>query len=75
VPGDVDANNLASMEDSIYCSSSSSSSTSKDMSDFPSDTPPEGMETEPHEADPNPVTKDVAMLDSANLPLQSVGDQ
>jgi len=57
VPVDIDANDLASMEDSIYNDSSSSSSSSKDPLNSASTAPPEDMEMEPLEAELNPVVK------------------
>jgi len=74
VPVNVNADDLTSMEDSIYHSSSSSSSSSEVSPNSASATPPEDMEMGPSEADPNPVTDNVVMPDSNDLPLQSVGD-
>ncbi len=77
VPVNVDANDLASMEDSMYNSASSSScssSSSKDPPNSASTAPPEDMETEPPEAKLDPVAEDGAMMDSTTAPLQSVED-
>jgi len=79
VPVDVDADDLASMENSIYspCSSSGSlsSSSQADHPDLATDDPLEEMETGPPNEEPDPDATNVAMLDSSTVPLQSVGDQ
>jgi len=76
---DVDADDLTSMDDSLYNPSSSSSSSSPSSKDYPpnsaSTAPPEDIETEHPEAEPNPVAEDVTILNSTTAPLQSVGDQ
>jgi len=75
---DVDADDLASMEDSIYnpysSSSSSSSASQADHPDLASATPLEHMEMELPNEEPIPDATNVAMLDSSTVPLQSVGD-
>jgi len=75
---DVDADNLAFMEDFVYnASSSSRSSSSSSLEDHPnsaSGAPLEDMKTEPPNEEPNPDAADAAMPDSCTTPLQSVGD-
>jgi len=75
---DVDADNLAFMEDFVYnASSSSRSSSSSSLEDHPnsaSGAPLEDMKTEPPNEEPNPDAADAAMQDSSTVPLQSVGD-
>jgi len=75
---DVDADNLAFMEDFVYnASSSSRSSSSSSLEDHPnsaSTAPPEDMEMEHLDEEPNPNAVDAAMPNSSTIPLQSAGD-
>jgi len=78
MPVDIDADDLASVEDSFYNSCSSSSSSSSSFKDPPNSTstaPPEDIKMELSEAEPDHVVEGVTMLDSTTVPLQSVGDQ
>jgi len=92
-PIDLDTNNLASMVDTVYNSSESSSDSSSasdsstSLNDLPVEdseednldsahlAPPNDMETELSEEDPDPVMEDATMPDSTTIPLLSVGDQ
>jgi len=86
-PVDLDDDDLGSLADTTaYHSASSSSDSSQDFDgDPPEDpvedappataAPPYDMDTEPPEADPDPVPADAALPNSFTTSLLSVGDQ
>ncbi len=96
-PVNVDANDLASMADTAYAAPEPSPDSSSDSSisgDPPNDyqedllehctfrdpgatpaAPPDDMEMDLPEEDPDPVMEDANMLNSSTTPLLSVGDQ